>query len=683
MTSELEALTLSGLALNDQASFIIEALTFTPAQKKPNWATNNDADGDALVREAHYTNATLEATIRVMPQSTAAAGREKLGELTNALQACERTEGGATLLWTPNSSSTEYTGYALLGEYSEIPTDVQGDMAGWFLKSPIVKVKLTLRPFFKTAERTVLEPAESSAAPSQTKYVGGIKGDVAAEARLILKDSVSTLKNRRYAEFGRDMVTSEENPAVLITAASLVTEGFSGEAKTRSGAYSEEKVKRATAISSPTTMCGTGRITHTGSYAIYLRVYTASETARFRIAFRNGDGALVSREWQEAPVIEGFSDISMGEVFFDEVELGTQTSEIRVEIKSTGAVIPVDVNYLQMVPTERGSCRAVGLAHNEPTNLLAYDEFNQTAGNLEGKELGGPGVIKWAEAEKTGENGFKVNATSHVAERAKVSDATLLAGSYALAGEGKYTTAQVNCELSASTALPSEEGFRMGVLGRYGSTEKWLMATLIYLPEIRVGDKVEQRKGLYLAVYMRNGTTPTLLDKVYWQPASSDPRRAISSVPIQLNVTADGIWEAKLDNSVSISGQSSVLAAGGALETGKIGMFDAWSSATANTRTYDNFNALGAESAAVVCYPVHKWSSAQMEYCDRTPPAPTTGNPSTAGHGSTWQPEGDNGAINRIVVRMRRNNIETEVDDHVTDKHTMEVRAVERYLVPR
>lgn len=40
-------------------------------------------------------------------------------------------------------------------------------------------------------------------------------------------------------------------------------------------------------------------------------------------------------------------------------------------------------------------------------------------------------------------------------------------------------------------------------------------------------------------------------------------------------------------------------------------------------------------------------------------------------------------AINRLAVLARRNDVEVEADDHVTDKHSVEVLVRERYLVPR
>src|SRR4051812_36964052 len=100
-TSTYERFKLGALELNSATGFEIESLTFTPAAKKPNWASNNDADGDALVRESHYSNSTFDIRVRVLPQGSVSAGIAKLGELTNAVQQCEREEGGLAMVWTP------------------------------------------------------------------------------------------------------------------------------------------------------------------------------------------------------------------------------------------------------------------------------------------------------------------------------------------------------------------------------------------------------------------------------------------------------------------------------------------------------------------------------------------------------------------------------------------------------
>lgn len=663
-TSGLERITLNGLSLTGWGD--IESLTFTPAAKKAQWAENPDADGAALVKESRYTNSYFELQVRAERQEDTEAALEHVGELLDAMQGCERARGGAESLWIPNETEPGYTFYAVMAEIVNVPIEVQGDMVGWMLSCPVLQIKVTARPFLYTAERTVVEAKESEATPAQEIFVKGIKGDVPAEARLIVKDKAT--QNRRYVQWGRDVVETEEPPACLITAASLVTEGFSGEAKTRSGAYSEEKVKRATAVSSATTICSTGSIKHVGSFAVYMRPYAGSTNARFRISYRNGDGPLIPLEWKTPPVEANFSHMFMGEVFLDEVEQGEQTSEIRIEHKTSGAVVENDVNYLLLLPS-RASHKARGRAVNTPTKLLAYDEFLQTEGALSGKNLGGPGTITWSGAGDSDD--FTVIAADDVARRTATSDSSLNAGRFGLAGSTEYESVQVSAV--ASSSVLKEEVSRIGVLARYVDTSNWLIGVL--------STGLSSSGGairVWLEVIRCISGSAVALGRTELTAASVLP-----STTVTLSVAASGSWTAE-SMGEGISGQSSTLATGGALAKGKVGIYDAWTSATACTRTLDSFNAMGADSAAVVCY-----SGKAIEFNSR-------GAERESSAGGTWgqpdlprganfylEPEGADERINRIIVLMRRGDVEEEADSAVTDKHTVEIKVRERFLLPR
>src|SRR4029077_13635714 len=127
------------------------------------------------------------------------------------------------------------------------------------IDTPVVKFKLTCASFWTRPRRVIKASTESAAEPLQTLYVGGVPGDVPARAQLVVTDKAA--QDRRFGAWGLDAVESEVNPPLLLKASTdLVTTGFSGESKTRSGAFGSEKVIRATAVALPTTMFGTGRI---------------------------------------------------------------------------------------------------------------------------------------------------------------------------------------------------------------------------------------------------------------------------------------------------------------------------------------------------------------------------------------------------------------------------------------
>src|SRR6476620_8309697 len=137
----------------------------------------------------------------------------------------------------------------------------------------------------------------------------------------------------------------------------------------------------------------------------------------------------------------------------------------------------------------------MGIAVNNPNKLLAYDTILQTEGNLDAPKalpLGG----NWAEAGKTGAEGFKVIGADDNVQRAKVSDANLQAGSYAIAGSEEPTTSRASVDVKASTAVIGEpEPFRRGVFLRYKDTNNWLMAVLSTFDRVYVLQLIKRVGG--------------------------------------------------------------------------------------------------------------------------------------------------------------------------------------------
>jgi hypothetical protein len=563
----------------------------------------------------------------------------------------------------------------LLGEMPEMPTVVSGDTAGYFLNSPVQKIKLTCTAAGETEERTLLAAVESGAAPQQVLYLKP-GGDFPALVKLIVTDKAT--QDRRYFRYGQDLVASETgNPPTLVTAGSLVTTGFSGEAKTRTGAYSEEKVKRATAVSQWTTMCGTGAIKHVGSFRIFGHVYAASEDARYRISYRNGDGPLVALEGKAPPIVGDFSDIDFGEVTFDEASTGEQHSEIRVEVKTAGEPLELDLNYLELVPTTKGYGKARGLASSAPTKLLAYDTFLQTEGNLDAPKalpLGG----NWAEATKTGAAGFKVIAAEDLVQRVEVSDASAVAGCYAIAGTEEPTTSKVSVVVwSPTVAFSSATEFRRGVFLRYTNPENWLMAYFHNSETVRSK----------LAVAKRVAGTTTVLDDFFLAGGVGVQEE---KMVVSLTVDANGTWQASMylsgsaEPSPMLEGQDSVLATGGTLAKGKGGFYDAWLLASACTRNYDSFSLLTGDAAGRVCYSTRTCRATSEGFTRQDSTGAYEGTASEfRGANLYLPPGGKDGLYNRIVISMRRNDAEAEASPNVTDKHKTEVLVKERFLVPR
>lgn len=668
MTSIQEQIGLDGLEFNDGVLFSIEdgSFGFKSAQKQPQWIDNPDADGSALAYEPNYTNAEFAFSVRIEPKVTMDLALEAFGQIQTKLQKAERMrdQGGLPLSWTPAGSSETYTWYALLGELTDLPITAQGDLAGWFVNSPVIPVKITCRPFGYRPRRVVLTPA-TNATPLQVVELKEVGGDVPAEGVATLTDKAGV--DRRHLEWGLDQFTGPS----LITAASLSTTGFTGALKTRAGAYSLEKVIRGIALTQATPLCGTGPLSCLGSYRVKARVYVTSAAVRFQALYRTGDGPWKTLPPVVPPVINNFAEIDLGEVTFEELIAGTQKSEVKIEPFTTEGTSEPDVNYFELIPTTSGWGKARGLQSPKPSALLAYDNFEQPEGNLEGKAL--PLGGNWAGAGKTGANGFKVDVATHRAVRAQVSDsADLKAGCFAIAGATAYGATQVSGLLSVSNP-PAFGGVAVcGLLARYINPENWFIGVWKNLVSFN-----------YLTVYK---CVAGVITELYAEGALGKEFELPSATPISLTANSDGTWQGAL-GAIVFQGQDADLVSGGALASGKPGMYDAWMSPTASTRAIDNFTVNGVEQAGRVLYANRK-AEIRADVEDPVQRQDSTGvyyGAPNSYRGDRFEipPAGDTGAIARFVSKLRRNDVDLESDNNVTDNQELEVQIAERFLAPR
>ena len=149
-------------------------------------------------------------------------------------------------------------------------------------------------------------------------------------------------------------------------------------------------------------------------------------------------------------------------------------------------------------------------------------------------------------------------------------------------------------------------------------------------------------------------------------------------------VAADGTWQAwaytpgTTAGTPLLSGQDSALETGAALASGKVGLYDAWTSSASSTRTYDNFEVFTAAEAGRVCHANRqveaRWDGTELQ--DST--GVYWGPPSSERGGRFFAPVGNS----RVAVKMRRNDVTVEPDTNVTDKQRIEVLIRERFLAP-
>jgi len=309
--------------------------------------------------------------------------------------------------------------------------------------------------------------------------------------------------------------------------------------------------------------------------------------------------------------------------------------------------------------------------------LDVADEFDRACGALSGKTAPVGGL--WAGAGDADD--FTVETIGKTAQRTAVSDVDANTGRYAVSGVAPFAAQVVQVDLKHSAIFGiSASGAPLayqGVLARYTDVNNWLMATYSPAFESTTG----ATEDASVQVRKRVAGTVTTLANV---DVTDSAYQSFHS--IRLTVDAAGRWQVWLWRvgaaPVKVAGGSdSALATGGALASGKPGVYDAQTAGTANTRNYDNFMSFVPTADAAV----FAGQSLEVRHNDTIREDSTGtywGRPqSYRGSRFFLPPAGDDDLTSRVVVMARRNNIEEMAEANVTDSTTVQIAYVPRWLV--
>ena len=333
-------------------------------------------------------------------------------------------------------------------------------------------------------------------------------------------------------------------------------------------------------------MAGTAYLTHTGTYRWWCRYRTTSGTAvQLRGVYDVGDLVMPEENlrWTHPAETAGtaFYVADLGQIRLDQAPVGTHRWAGQIQAKGDAGSenVSIDRVWFQPLDESAGLLRAplnadVGLA-----TYSARSEFNTESGAITGDTAAVGGV--WVGAGDADD--FSVAAG--VATRTAVSDA---------ATTGRYITLNVNLTDTVvqadSRSSVAVTAVRRGVIARYADVSNWFKADLIYVSAgVHTLDVDKRVAGAITSV---SDTT------IFGLPDIDD-------VAVRMMVLASGVWVVWVGpqgSSLSrvASGQDSALATGGSLATGDPGVYDENTSATACTRTYDNFAAWAPVPNAVL-----------------------------------------------------------------------------------
>lgn len=662
-----ESWAFDGLELNDGDIFQIEpGGDILPAPKRVDLISSADADGQIPAEPPHVDALVMTFRIRVINGGGMDDALTKLRQLIAKLDECEQNIDGLPLVNTPQNSTSTFTFDVLIGELTGLPRDLSGSDTGWFLAKPVLTIKLTCKPFARGDEEGPIGTTTSSA-PLLELVCDDVKGDVTADARLVVTDAAN--KERRYVEWGREWRYYDAGgpSPLLLDSEDLVTTGFAGVQATRAGGYrrvgATHDTIEATLLTVPMALCGTGAQPHIGTFRVKARIWATSPDEYWRLSYQEGDGPFRAGAWVQPIVAGGYSIVDLGLITINPVTLGTQRWIGRIEAYSTkpgGETAGID--YLRLGPAEAAGHARANYT-DEPGIVIAHDEFTgTTAGDpLDGRAAPSGGTWDTSGSAtdfEFSDHGF--GTASEEVKRTTVSDSGFRFGIV-----GPSSAADVEAGVMGLIVFQGAIG---GVVARWSDVNNFLAALI-------TADVIDQRNDrLELQAYI--GGVQTISVSVLTSLTAQSP------YAIRLVCYASGrIIAVAFDASGAAVGQIDQLVP--ALPpAGQAGIVDYNPLASANTRYYENFYVATPPVEQIACFADQSIEFSSDDTLRANAAGTVYGRPKIRrGARFFLPPAGDKGRSTRVAVAAFRNDIETAADVPLGDSLTAEVFYTPRYRI--
>lgn len=456
---------------------------------------------------------------------------------------------------------------------------------------------LECKPDFYEAEVTLADHTETSL--SELVFTEAtVRGDYPARVRIVVDDDqgqsqlglIWSVRNRHYSSAVTAATRFEAealNP--LDTAARAALTGASGGTVVTHGTLSTNWTPVL-----DMRVGGTAYPTHTGTNRLWVRYRTTSGTAvQLRAVWDVGDMVFPV---ENTPIRSNAGTqlfmADLGEMRLDPSPVGTHRWNAIIQAKGDASAENVSIDKVWVLNADEGYGveRAPITADSGLVNYSARDEFNQTAGALTGKTATSGGV--WVGAGDADD--FAVETSGKTAQRTATLD-TAVTGRWATL-DVNLTTTVVQADFKSSTV---SQGNHLGVVARYAGTTNHVRAYL------------RAAAGPDITIVKRVAGTDT--DLAFTELAAGAPGlgkfvgtlAADTWYTMRLLIDAAGrfvLWFGPRGSAlpVLVTGSDSVLATGGALAAGDVGLYDEHGTSNAVTRNYDNFAGWAPTLDAVV-----------------------------------------------------------------------------------
>jgi hypothetical protein len=454
----------------------------------------------------------------------------------------------------------------------------------------------------------------------------------------------------------------------------MVVTGFSGVQAVTTGAYDPNAAGNNSITLSPiagatTAMAGTGDpLSHVGVFRVKARVQSSSLGNLFRLSWKAGDGPTNHNTWATPISVSGWIELDLGTITVPAVTLGTQRWTGQVEVQGD-ATTPgtVALDYLILVPQADGYGKSRAAWSYSSGVLVAYDTFTTTtAGNALNTRVAPLGGT-WATSGDATDFVFSDNfsGTDGIESLSRTVVVSETTGRFAILGATNYTDSQIDAR--ARFILNNTE---QALILRWVDASNFLRL------------KVNSATGVVTLEQVVAGTPTTLATPAtgtlgtFTQLTFRFRLIAYASGLAIVTVTSDD----GLTSYGSAQAVSTALATGGVLATGKPGIGSRSTSAVSSNHHWDDIAVTTPATEPMVIY---SGRNMQVRYDD------TLRQDSTATYyGRTPSYRGSRFLVpvgtSRVLVKARRNDIETSLDDQVTDALQIQIGWTPRGLaVPR
>jgi hypothetical protein len=631
---------------------------------QPAYSTSQSMEGERLAG-LHYANRKISLTLRVVGASDSALEaavsdlQEKVGKLNRDALVGGTGFGGTLKYTSPAGTSCVF---------DVCHARVLTEMGQPYVKRSrsTVMVEFECAPFGRGDEVLATEGTEATL-PVLSLTVPAVAGDVPALGRLVVDEDDADSQSWLVWGLRSKSYSSASTAGLFYQAEALTPQGGGAATSTAASGYSgtgsilaDDLSTSFESVLSSQASGGGAHWTHVGGYRVFARVQAdTSNTGTVSVALEWAVGDFRRPSRNATVELDAAWEGSWRIADLGIVNVPSESRwEARVLAKSTVLNDNVHVDWLMLVPVDEGSGEATaGASTATTTGYTARDNFESGtySGDLASDTLPTGGT--WGTTASPYEaTDFAV--VNPVLQRTATSD-TSTDIRYGRIMYPSGTASMTNTAVQVSF-LEATYTAGQGVTARVVDKDNLLVA-YTYPGGIRVRKVVA-------------GTVTSLYERE-WTGASG------GWYAMRLSVTAGGAWTlhtldvhqtthimtGEFEPSLIASGTDSALATGGALASGYCGIVDWHTSATAETRQYDQFLAW----APVLDAAIFASQSARITHntAEREDSGGTFWTPQSRYEGDylTVPASGKESRTTQFIVKASRNDPATGADAGIDD----------------